>query len=325
MSLTRALIRWAYRAARPLAAMAARALPQRCNPGLRAYGIVTDLGLAPGRETFAAAVLESFLRSLLLQKHLASLDPAGLHDFATRYVVFEGPMAPPRLFEESRPLIFATPHYGAPLAALVVSAQLLRGRRTLNVFYDKRHHGERLQIFFARAGIRTHGQLSGLSGIRTSLRALERGECVAILPDAFDDIAQTLVVPFFDRLLRAASGTAFLALRSGALIVPTFATPEKRFGLRVLAGEPIEPARAGSLDETQAIFLLTRLLFARIEEQLRFAPEHWRNWEALPQVSTPLGLRSELNDSQLLIALEARLRALPPALQSIPELELLLS
>lgn len=325
MSLTRTFVRWAYRMARPLAALTARALPQRSNAGLRAYGIVADLGLAPGREAFAAAVWESFFRSLLLQRHLASLDCAQLHDFANRFVAFEGPMAPPRLFEESRPLIFATPHYGAPLAALVVSAQLLRGRRSLNVFYDKRRHGERLHVFFARAGIQTHGQLSGLSGIRTSLRALERGECLAILPDAFDDIAQTLVVPFFNRLLRAASGAAFLALRSGALIVPTFATPEKQFGLRVLTAEPIEPARAASMDEAQAIFLLTRLLFARIEEQLRFAPEHWRNWEALPQVSTPLGVPADLSDSKLLLALEARLRALPPALQSIPELELLLS
>ena len=125
--------------------------------------------------------------------------------------------------------------------------------------------------------------------MRASLRALERGECVAILPDAFDDIAQTLVVPFFNRLLRVASGTACLALRSGALIVPAFAMPRRDFGLTIHIDRPIDPCRVVAEDEAQAIFLVTRLIFARIEEQLRFAPEHWRYWDTLPRVSTPLG------------------------------------
>ena len=312
-------------AIRPIARLAARTLPERLNPGLRAYGIIAELGLAPGRHAFAAAMLESFLHALVLQRHAATLDELALRHFVNRRVTFEGAMAPPRLFETTRPLIFATPHYGAPVAALVASAQLLRGRRMLNVFYDQSRHGHKLQQLFARAGIQAHNQMSGFAGVRGSLRALERGECVAILPDAFEDIAQTLVVPFFDRLLRVASGTAFLALRSGALIVPGFAIPARSLGLRVQLGEPIDPARLGAVDESQALFILSRLLFARVEEQLRFAPEHWRNWSMLPLVSTPLGTRAELSDSQLLRALESRLHALPAAVQDIPELELLLS
>ena len=320
-----ALARLAYSGSHALATIAARLLPANWNPGLRAYEVVAELGLAPGRTAFATAVLESFLRSLVLQRYLVTLDSDALRAFVERRVAFEGVMAPPRLFSETRPLIFATPHYGAPVAALVASAQLLRGSRTLNVFYDKAQQSEHLQYFFARAGIQTHGQLGGLSGIRNSLRALERGECLAILPDAFEDIAQTLVVPFFDRLLRVASGTAFLALRSGALIVPTFAMPARTLGLHVQVGDPIDPLRLGPVDQAQAIFALSRLLFVRIEEQLRFAPEHWRNWEMLPAVSTAIGTRAELNDSELLLALQAKLHALPPALQDIPELELLLS
>lgn len=319
------LARLAYGTTRAIAAIAARILPTSLNPGLRAYRVVTGLGLAPGREAFATAVLESFLRSMVLQRYLATLDAESLRTFVQEHISFEGAMAPPRLYSETRPLIFATPHYGAPVAALVASAQLLQGSRALNVFYDAAQHGERLQFFFARAGIQAHSQLSGLAGIRASLRALERGECVAILPDAFDDIAQTLVVPFFDRLLRVASGTAFLALRAGALIVPTFATPTRTLGLRVLAGEPIDPTRVGPMDQAQALFVLSRLLFARVEEQLRFAPEHWRNWEVLQSVSTPLGARADCNDSELMLALQAKLQALPPGLQDIPELELLLS
>lgn len=314
-----------YRAIDPAAELAARALPPQRNPGKRAYRVVAELGLAPGRHAFARGVIASFMQALVLQRYLAAVDEAALQKFIHEQVVFEGPMAPPRLFEEPRPLIFATPHYGATLAALPVSLELLRGRRVLSIFHDKLLNGAFLRQHFLRAGLEQANQLSGLSGVRNALRALERGECVAILPDAFEDIAQTVVVPFFDRLLRVACGTAFLALRSGAFIVPVFAMPRRSFGLRVLLGEPIDPRRIDRADEAQALFVLSRLLFARIEEQLRFAPEHWRNWEVLPQVSTALGARFGASESQLLLALEARLRALPPPLQNIPELEWLLS
>ena len=209
------------------------------------------------------------------------------------------------------------------LAALIAGAQMLQ-HRPLNVFFDKARHGSSLAAFFERAGIQASAQHGGLSGVRASLRALERGECVAILPDAFEDIAQTLVVPFFNRLLRVASGTACLALRSGALIVPAFAMPRRDFGLTIHIDRPIDPCRVVAEDEAQAIFLVTRLIFARIEEQLRFAPEHWRYWDTLPRVSTPLGPCIELDDSQLMLAIESRLYRLPPGARDIPELELLL-
>lgn len=318
------LARLCYRAIGPVARAASRILPESAHPGLRAYRVVASLGLAPGRSLFAAATLESFLRSVLLQRHVASLSATELGQFADSCIEYAGPITPKTLSEEPRPIIFATPHYGAPVVALVAGAQLLQHRRPLNVFFDKARHGPALARFLEQAGIQASAQHGGLGGVRSSLRALERGECVAILPDAFDDIAQTLVVPFFNRLLRVASGTAYLALRSGALIVPTFALPRGDFGLTVHIDQPIDPCRVVAEDEAQAVFMVTRLMFARIEDQLRFAPEHWRYWDTLPQVSTPLGPCTDLDDSQLMLAIESRLNALPHDVRNIPELELLL-
>ena len=317
------LARLLYGAIGPAAWLISRILPEGVHPGLRAYRVVASLGLAPGRTCFASAILESYLRALLLQRHVTGLAAEELHRFAATCIDYEGPTLPCELAQEPRPIIFATPHYGAPVAALIAGAQMLQ-HRPLNVFFDKARHGSSLAAFFERAGIQASAQHGGLSGVRASLRALERGECVAILPDAFEDIAQTLVVPFFNRLLRVASGTACLALRSGALIVPAFAMPRRDFGLTIHIDRPIDPCRVVAEDEAQAIFLVTRLIFARIEEQLRFAPEHWRYWDTLPRVSTPLGPCTELDDSQLMLAIESRLYRLPPGARDIPELELLL-
>jgi len=69
---------------------------------------------------------------------------------------------------------------------------------------------------------------------------------------------------------------------------------------------------------------VTHLLFSRIEEQLRLAPEHWRYWETLPYVSTALDTLAGLDGPQLMRTLKAKFYALPEAVQDIPELELLL-
>jgi hypothetical protein len=323
-SLRNTLARIAYRAAGPLSRCASRLLPERVHPGLGAYRVIADLGLAPGRLRFCAAVIESGLRSSILHRHLASLDERSLRTFTEECVEYEGGIAPERLLLERRPLILATPHYGAPLAGLVAGISLLRNRRALNVIYDRVRHGARLDAFLIRAGLPPGALLAGRAGVRASLRALDRCECVALLPDAFDDITHTLVVPFFNRLLRIASGTAYLAWRSGALIVPCFAIPRREFGLRMLLGEPIDPCRVSAAEEAQGIFTLSHALFSRIEEQLRFEPEHWRYWDMLAHVSTPLGAPGPLGDREILLALDRRAHALPSAFERIPELEDLL-
>jgi len=227
-----------YRAVRPAACVASPLLPEEFNPGKRAYRSIREMGVSPANRRFARDVLISACRASLLKRHVSQLTTHQLTAFIGRHVDYDGAIEAERLFEEPRPLIFATPHYGAITVACAAAAHLLRQRKVLNVFFDKERHGLKLGAFFESAGIQASTLLGGLAGIRTALRALERGECLAILPDAFDDIDRTLVVPFFSRLLRVASGTASLALRSSALIVPAFAAPRHDFGLRITLALP---------------------------------------------------------------------------------------
>lgn len=334
--------RSAYRGVRSAAALASPCLPQRLHPGIRAFPGFAHVGGTISAAQFARAVLESRWRSLLLHRHVLQLQGHTLAEFLEHRIEYAGAACASQILAAPRPILFATPHYGAPTVACMAGARLMHGRRALNVFFDKPRHGAQLSPLFERAGIPSKRMLGGTAGIRAALRALERGECVAILPDVFDDLAQTVVVPFFGRLLRVAAGTAFLALRTDALIVPVFAEPRRDFGLRVTFDSPIDPrrlidgaahrcqtaddgpARIVPLDERQAVFTLTRALFARIEEHLRRAPEHWHGWEKLPHVSTSLGAPADMNDATLLRALKAKFHALPEPVQDIPELEFLL-
>jgi len=313
-----------YRAVRPAACVASPLLPEELHPGKRAYRGIRSLGVFPGDRHFTRNVLESRCHSMVLQRHVARLRSRELAQFFERRIVYEGAATISQLVDEPRPLIFATPHYGPTPVGCAAVALSMRGRKAFNVFYDKERHGARMAQFLEGAGLQSSRLLGGLAGIRTALRALARGECLAILPDAFDDIDQTLVVPFFGRLLRVASGTAFLALRSRALIVPAFAIPRRDFGLTISIGAPIDPCRIVAEDEAQALFTLTHLLFSRIEAQLRLAPKHWSYWETLPYVSTPVDALAGLDNPQLMRTLKAKFHALPEEVQDIPELEFLL-
>ncbi len=156
-----------------------------------------------------------------------------------------------------------------------------------------------------------------------ALRALERNEWLVMMPDAFDDITHTIAVPFFGRMLRVAAGTAFFALRSDALIVPVFATPSQRLGLRVTLGRPIDSRRFFAFDEPQSIFMLTRALFTCFERELRRAPEHWHNWEVFPRVSRAITPPGRLEDDAPMRLLRDKCEEQPQLLRDLPELELL--
>jgi lauroyl/myristoyl acyltransferase len=313
-----------YRAASLLVSIASPWLPGAMHPGKRARSAVASLESGVADKRFARAVLESSCKCSVIQWHVSRLHGTPLRTFLTHHVEYDGAVTPAELASDTRPIIFATPHYGEPMVGAIALTHLLSGRKTVDVFYDRHRYGAQLQTVLERAGIPASRQLCGLAGVRAALRALENGNCLALLPDAFHDLSQTVVVPFFGRLLRVASGTASLALRSTALIVPAFSRPAARLGLRITFCEPIDPARVAADDESQAIFTLMHLLFSRIESQLRADPCHWRYWEMLPHVSTPLGTGVPLDNLQILRALKAKFRALPPAVQDIPELELLL-
>ena len=164
---------------------------------------------------------------------------------------------------------------------------------------------------------------SGFPGVVSAVRALARNEYLVMMPDVFDDLAHTLTVPFYGRILRVAPGTAYFALRTSAWVVPVFAAPAPRLGVRVSIGRPIDPLRFAMHDQSQAIFMLTRALFASFEREIRRTPEHWHHWETFPDVSTSVEPPGRLEDDAPLRLLRDKCEVSPYLLEDVPELELL--
>ena len=321
MSLASPIIAAAYHLTASASFRLSSMLPERMHPGKRACRALQALRDAPSGPYFARAMLESRWRSRLLLSHVLRLSRSQLHRFFEDRATFEGAVFAKPVLDGARPIILAAPHYGAAPVGYVAAVNRLGGRRPINLFYDSARTSPRLVRLFEHSGVDTNTLLGSFTGVVAAMRALERNECLVMMPDAFEDIAHTIAVPFFGRMLRVAAGTAFFSLRTDAWVVPVFAAPTARLGVRVTLGRPIDSRRFFAFDEPQSIFMLTRALFACFERELRRTPEHWHNWETFPWVSTAVTPPGRLEDDAPMRLLRDKCSAQPQLLQDLPELE----
>ena len=294
-------------------------LPRPLHAGKRVNHALREVRDASRGRWLERRVLESRWQSFVLQRYVLGLDRDALDRFFEDSVRYDGSTWP---LDERRPLILAAPHYGAAPVGFLAAVHRMRRRRPVHLFVDAENRARQLARLFDGAGVDVSQLHSGFAGSIAALRALRRGECLIMMPDVFDDFARTLVVPFYGRLLRVAAGTAFLALRSGALVVPVLATAGRRLTLDVRVDTAID-ARRFSGDDSQKIFALTHALFARFESAFRATPEHWHGWEKLPAVSTAIDPAYRLDYDEPLQVLRAKCESLPHLVQEIPELDLI--
>jgi lauroyl/myristoyl acyltransferase len=324
MGIGAILMAKAYGAAEPAAGFLSACLPERGHAGTRACRALRHLRDAPSGPYFARATLASRWQSALLLRHVLRLSRPSLRVFLEQRVAYEGASFAEHTFNGSRPVILAAPHYGAPPIGFLAAVHRMGRHRPVNLFRDIACPAPGLNRLFERGGVDVSSLLGGFAGTVAAIRALSRGEYLVMTPDVFDQAAShTLAVPFFGRMLRVAAGTAFFALRTGAWVVPVFAAPARRLGLRVTLGRPIDSHRFVGWDESQAIFMLTRALFASFERELRRTPEHWHNWERFPHASTAIDAPGRLEDDAPLRLLQSKCELAPHLLQDVPELELL--
>ncbi len=310
----------AYSAVDLAVAGATPLMRKRLHPGWRVCRALRDLRDAPSGPYFARALLASRWRCALLLRYALQLTRPQLRSFLEDNVSYEGAAYAQHVFNGTRPVILAAPHYGAAPLGFIAAVHRMGGRRALNLFYDITRPAPRLTLLFERGGIDVTTLRSGFPGVLAAIRALARHEYLVMMPDSFEDIAHTLAVPFFGRMLRVAPGTAFFALRTHAWVVPVFAAPARKLGVHVTIGRPIDPCRFATLEESQAIFMLSRALFASFEREIRRAPEHWYNWESFPRVSTAVEPPGRLEEDSPLRLLKDRCEAAPHLVHDVPEL-----
>lgn len=133
----------------------------------------------------------------------------------------------------------------------------------------------------SQIGVDTISAKPRREAVRGILKALRLNRIVLVIADEFK--SGDVMVDFMGQKAPAPRGPATLALRTGAVTLPMFATRRDDGSLVLSIGPPIEPIRHEQLEES--VVATTALFTRHLEEAIRRHPEQW-NWIGFPRNGT---------------------------------------
>jgi len=129
----------------------------------------------------------------------------------------------------------------------------------------------------AQIGIHTISAKPRREAARGVLKALRENRIVLIIADEFK--SGDVMVDFFGLKAPAPRGPATLALRTGAVTLPMFATRRTDDSIVLEVGAPIAAVELADLD--QSVVATTAVYSRHLEAAIRCYPDQW-NWLGLP-------------------------------------------
>ena len=125
----------------------------------------------------------------------------------------------------------------------------------------------------------------------TAIKILNEGGILGILSDVNAHPKEGVFVPFFGTMACTPAGAATIALRSNALIYPTFCVWEKSIDrYKFVHGKLLEPVRTG--DRKRDVIETTAAFTAEIEAVIRRYPDQWmwthKRWKTRPSGETKI-------------------------------------
>lgn len=252
-------------------------------------GVIQSLGIGgASRSADSRQAFMSLWRSHLLLQYINGQSREAIWSFFDTCVHVQGPDL--RSLEQMQTgAIIATPHYGAFLPLCVYLIRLFDEGRKLHVMFNdpaqtpsNRQHED----LFRRIGRNAEFHYPDRRGIIAVIKALGRGEILAIMPDVYFQSDTLLSVPFFDRLLRMMPGTAYFACKAGVPIVPIYSAPRRDFGFDLEVQPHLQCQAGDDGDKGLAVFKLTCEYARNMEQRFARDPYHWIYWDTLMARST---------------------------------------
>ena len=128
----------------------------------------------------------------------------------------------------------------------------------------------------------------GFAGVKRVIQTLREGGVVALMADR-DIEGPKARLPFFGKETMMPTGPIELALRTGAVVIPSFCIRTKHGGIDAHLEAPMELERTGDMEKDVRTNALRFL--ARLEKRIREHPEQWvvleSIWDGAPEVAEP--------------------------------------
>ena len=130
----------------------------------------------------------------------------------------------------------------------------------------------------AQVGIHTISAKPRREAVRGILKALRQNRVVLVIADEFK--SGDVMIDFFGQRCAAPRGPAALALRTGAVTLPMFATRQPDGSMLLAIDAPIEAVQTDNLEASVAA--TTAVYSRRLEAEIRRYPDQW-NWLGFPR------------------------------------------
>ncbi|MBE7517589.1 MAG: lysophospholipid acyltransferase family protein [Chloracidobacterium sp.] len=267
--------RAAHAAGVALGSLAYRLLKKQRSRGIRNLEIAFPEMSAAERERVIHGTFRTFGRMFSVLAKVRSMTAANIG----KYVDTD----PSILLNPSRGTIVISPHLGSP--DLMVIALYYSTRRPMALV--AREMDNPLIDRYLTEGREWcgHKVVTKRNIGRIVPKLLSDNGAVAMLPDVNSSLERGVFVPFFGIPACTPTGTATLALRSNAVILPVWCVWDRKTAkYRVAAGKPIEPIRTG--DHKQDIIETTAAYNLELEKLIRTYPDRYlwthRRWKTRP-------------------------------------------
>jgi hypothetical protein len=231
---------------------------------------------ASGRSATMGRYYHWYLQKLAIAKAIDGMDKAK----ATAFIeaIDRTDYAPAASLLESRSgVLVAIPHHAHYILTMTALAAHVGRHRPVKVFYASPAKNAGNLVFDRLHAVLFSDPSSGVDvihdnrqGLARAIKGLDNGDVVFIMPDAYRDVAATMMLPFCGRLTSVMLGTAALARKTGSWILPVVSRSVGRglaFGAHFASA--IHPASPGSPctreRERIADYGVMRQVFAQFE------------------------------------------------------------
>lgn len=190
------------------------------------------------------------------------------------------------ILTDPRGLLIALPHHGHFVLSIIALCEHLRHRRDVFVFYDPPEVHATNEIFdalhaclFGVDGARVEILHNSRAGIVRAMKELRSGQIVMIMPDVYKRVDDTYQVQLCGNQRNVMLGSATIARRTNARILPVVSrVGAAQFSFVSAFGNLFNPY-AGSdtlTSDTHADFRTTTYLFAQLEVLMKDQLLYWQ-------------------------------------------------
>ena len=240
-----------------------------------------NLTAALGKEIPRAEDRKALVKRAWLNFALGVLDTAAVMHYSKRDIIdrvkFEGEEHLRQALAMGKGVVGISAHLGR---FTMIGARLAASGYPFSVVV--KHPGDErfarlTDDYRTQLGLHTIPAKPRREAVRGILKALRENRIVMIIADEFK--SGDVMVDFFGMKLPAPRGPATMAIRTGAVTLPMFATVQPDDSILLSVGAPIPAVERDELEDS--VVATTALYTACLEAAIRRYPDQW-NWLGLP-------------------------------------------